>query len=160
MRYCMARMFVCCLCLVLFSTIGCKETNGRKPVTGIVTLDGQPLDGAEIMLIPQTGDLVDSSRKEGLARSEPGGKFVLRTLGGDNPEGILPGEYVVTVSKTEMYDTGKTRASEVMYGQKEPIFSQREAVPIAYKDAKTSPLKVTIEQGKTNHLTLELKSGK
>lgn len=77
------------LLAVSFAAAGCGAS--LKPVTGTVTLDGTPVDGASVTFISEDG----STTASGITDST--GTFKLYSAG---KEGTSPGKYKVTVIKT------------------------------------------------------------
>src|SRR4030095_13749456 len=63
------------------------------PAKGIVTLDGKPVDGAQVILVPDKGGNTGA-----FGTTDSGGWFSLRAY--DEKEGAIPGAYKVQVSKT------------------------------------------------------------
>src|SRR5215470_12572106 len=83
-------------CLLVSAAVvaGCGRAKAVK-TTGVVTLDGQPVDGAEVKFIPV--DAAKGMLASGVTGSD--GKFRLTTT---NPnDGAIPGEYIVVVSLSE-----------------------------------------------------------
>jgi hypothetical protein len=75
----------------LFLLTGCG--GGLPSVTGVVTMDGQPLDGAVVLFTPQgPGGQIAT----GITDSH--GKFIMGT--GKQENGVRPGKYKVTITKT------------------------------------------------------------
>ena len=64
------------------------------PVEGVVTLDGEPVEGASVMFAPEDGG------RPALGVTDKGGKFALKTF--EPGDGALPGKHQVTVRKVEM----------------------------------------------------------
>lgn len=65
------------------------------PASGVVTLNGEPLEGAIVVFQPAAPDGIGAS-----ALTDGEGKFELKTF---PPEaGVVPGSYAVSVMKTEM----------------------------------------------------------
>ena len=85
--YCFAGFSACLL------AVGCGA--GHSKVTGIVTLDGQPLAAANVVFTAEDGSRIAS----GL--TDAAGNF---TLMSDNKEGALPGKYKVSVTKTTIIE--------------------------------------------------------
>lgn len=75
--------------------LGCGESGPKlAPVTGTVTLNGKPLEGAVVSFQP------DSSFAEGIpanVRSGPDGNYKAFTNG---RSGVMPGKYRVVVTKS------------------------------------------------------------
>lgn len=90
------------LCLVLLLSLvlplltGCSEVDNRRPVTGVVTVDGSPLELGAISFIPQEDTVAVSS---GATVRE--GAFELRP-----DHGLRPGRYTVQVLAYR--ETGRT----------------------------------------------------
>jgi hypothetical protein len=129
--------------LLPFSLLGC---GGPVDVQGKVTLNGKPLAGAMVVFIPvnggpEAGDFTDEE-----------GNFRLK---GTKTEGMLPGEYRVTVSKKE-WPPGVTPPdpTKMTFAS---VKSKRETVPANYTVQDKTPLRVTVPSGGTKdiHLSLE-----
>lgn len=80
--------FGVCLSLLPLTFTGCGSsvTAARSEVKGIVSMDGQPLAGAEVKLI--------SEKSTGFARTNDAGQFQL-------VQAVPPGNYRVVISKIE-----------------------------------------------------------
>lgn len=74
--------------------VGCGESGpSLVPVTGVVTCNGKPLEGAVIVFHP------DSTNKEGLPGEDitgPDGNYVVNSNG---RSGLVPGKYHILVTK-------------------------------------------------------------
>ena len=142
-----------CLGIVLavVSTVGCgPQGPAVEYVEGVVTLDGTPLADADIGFSPATPG-------QGLAaagRTNADGTFQLNAQGASPGRGTVAGEYVVTVRKVvAAAGAGPTSTDDPNYGKELPDISGRDAqakslVPEVYTDAKTSPLKASVQRGK------------
>jgi len=75
--------------LLLVAGCGGEPDNGMRPLAGVVTLDGQPLVGADINFFNEQHTYGMMTLSEG--------KF-------DIPGGALPGTYKVTISKLKGLD--------------------------------------------------------
>src|SRR5437868_13995299 len=88
---------VVCVLSVLLSAYGCGSSGGNLPktvpATGVVTLDGKPVDGAQVVLVPPEGSTTGA-----FGVTDSGGHFSLRAF--EQKDGAIPGEYKVQVSKT------------------------------------------------------------
>lgn len=84
--------------LAAMGVAGCGKGPSLKtyPVTGTVTYNGKPLEGANVVYI---GPNTDSPRSSAVTDSE--GRFSLTTYVGPQEllKGAVPGEYKVTVTK-------------------------------------------------------------
>ena len=119
---------------------------GPVNVEGKVVLDGKPLTGVQILFIPvgggpQAGDVTDDE-----------GKFQVK-----NPQtlGVVPGEYLVTVSKKD-YPPGMKRP-----GPREMTMAltakMKETLPANYTLQDKTPLRVTVPRGGKKDVVLVIK---
>ena len=112
------------------------------PVKGKVLLpSGQPLRAGRVELIAKKRP----PSLDAFGDIEQDGSFILSSIKTD--DGAVPGDYVATISTMNYRAKG---------GSPKRIPNAAE-VPKRYQDPNTSDLKVTIEQGKDNVLTLRLK---
>ncbi len=76
---------------------GCGKPKGTAvvPVSGTVTFDGKPIEGAVVMFVP-----VDKGETASGA-TDTQGKFTLNTASATTP-GAVPGSYKVSVTKTSI----------------------------------------------------------
>jgi len=83
--------------------VGCGESGPKLvPVSGTVTLNGKPLEGASVAFQP------DASLQDGLPAGDvtgPDGNYRANTKG---RSGVMPGKYKVVVTKT-LIDPAKIR---------------------------------------------------
>jgi hypothetical protein len=132
-------------------------------VTGTVTLDGQPLDGAEVMFSPDVGE---GQVATGLTDSK--GRFRMGTI--KPGDGVRPGKYHVTVTKTaepskpvpsfgdtmakkfaaksegERKDPGKEVSQDVkqMQAEQKAALKKRRPTPPVYQDPTKTPLRADV----------------
>lgn len=151
------------VCIVLSLLVGCRPS-GRgsqlktEYVEGVVTLDGKTLAGAIITFNP-----VDAPNGESAGGvTDQSGKYKLTSMNGATEKGAIAGEYVVTVLKVEVdlfEPDGKTPTTrDTFKGKPEELVTvQRYVIPAAYRGTDSSPLRVTVQQGK-NNIPLELKT--
>lgn len=149
-------MTICCL-TVLIATVGCAEKGsltGVYPAEGTITLDGQPLEGAAINLIP---DSTGSDKRGASALSEAGGIFKLSTL--KTGDGAFPGTYKVTVTKMVIEDPlTEEEKAESLGGKRVRDVVSVNQLPQKYASTQFTDLTLTIEATKNNNLKLELVS--
>jgi hypothetical protein len=128
--------------MAALSFTGCGDSGGPKTVnaSGIVTLDGNALDGAQVVLIDESGVL------PAYGPTDKSGKFSLRIS--DERSGAVPGTYKVQVSKTLM-DQGNTSEGSV---------TLKHGVPKKYASYVTSGLTCTVPNEGTSDLKFELSS--
>jgi hypothetical protein len=144
----------CFLLLVLFFAvavfIGCspKADFPIEMVEGIITLDGNPVDGATVGFSPADG----TTGKPAVGRTDASGKYVLTaSQGGQFGKGTAAGRYNVSVSKSkperELTGAELKKADEtgVM-----PNIAIIDIVPKKYGDPKNSGLKADVKKRKNN----------
>lgn len=90
---------------------GCGDGPKLVPVSGVVTLDGEPLEGATLSFVPVAGAGVSTS---GTDMTGPKGNFQITYNG---RAGLVPGKYKVMVSKTE--DVAPKNGKEIS-----PVFAK------------------------------------
>ncbi|MBA4191924.1 MAG: hypothetical protein C0467_28425 [Planctomycetaceae bacterium] len=134
--------------LLLLSSLGCGS--GFVPVTGRVTLDGRPLEGATVTLLPDGLEGVPA-----FGFTDATGRFVAQS---GNDAGMKPGKYVVVVIKDEPAELptgpapagGNKRVDELSpdelaegmrYNARTP---RRSVIPVRYADRATSQLTADI----------------
>ncbi|MDR1963606.1 MAG: carboxypeptidase-like regulatory domain-containing protein [Planctomycetaceae bacterium] len=120
-------------------------------VEGIITLEGEPVSGASVRFTPK-----DSTIGIGAAGfTDSHGKYKLTSSIGDSEKGTLPGEYLVTVTKYEFIDLAKPKFDAG--SQTESLTQEsKNVLPEIYRFPKTTPITVTVIQGK-NKIDLPLK---
>lgn len=132
-------MFLCA-CLP-----GCSENTSMPapksvvPTTGVVTMDGKPLDFARVTFVPQGG----SEQSYGASGStDSAGKYEMTSLVGN--EGIVgapPGLYKVTIIRMVKAD-GTVVSPDKM---EPPMLSgARMSLPMQYGSTDATPLEVTV----------------
>ncbi len=138
---------------------GCGGKGGLVAVRGVVTLDGQPVEGASVTFSPEE----DSGKAAGgLTDSE--GVFDLTTF--SEGDGALPGDYRVTVTKTESdpsMDLRRIRNSSVNRDTRDlrklltgKRLEPRNLLPVVYANRSTTPLRWRVPTDAKK--TLELNS--
>jgi len=152
----LAVRWLACGALIIVAVVGCGRQTGPRVqfVKGVVTLDGQPLEGATVSLTPIAG----STGLPAYGLTTAGGEFVLTSSrGGAVRAGAVAGDYLVTVRKMQVVseaDIGVLISRQEYERQKQEnaglLGFQPEAtvVPKAYGMAETSGLRVTVKQGR------------
>lgn len=88
---------VACLILGLVCCVGCKKNAGYVKVTGKVTFEGAPLEGASLMFYSQ-----EAGGESGGGKTGADGTYTVTSAGAsEGDSGLLPGTYKVTVAKYE-----------------------------------------------------------
>ncbi|MCA9012679.1 MAG: carboxypeptidase regulatory-like domain-containing protein [Planctomycetaceae bacterium] len=144
---------VCVVGLLLGALSGCgggtdKWVEGREkvnPVSGIVTLDGKPVEGAVVMFISASKPI----SAQGL--TDASGQYHLTTY--EQHDGAVAGEHKVTVRKTEYKEVKSGNWTE-----EEPAMIKQsvELLPIEYATEKTTTLKKSVPEGGAQDLNIEL----
>lgn len=149
------------LIFVLLLVSGCKRGNhfGAVPVSGMVTLDGEPIEGVSITFSPLSDPAMTA-----VGMSDVTGKFVLTTGSSKFGTGAVPGDYNVILSKTEPVhkmvsvdelNAGNTGTPRSM----EEAFKVIRHIPQKYESPQTSGIEpVKIEKRKKNVLNFDLES--
>lgn len=135
------------LLFVLCEMTGCRKTSkldGLVPASGVVMFNNTPVEGASVTFAPVPGA---GGNRTATATTDAKGRFFMMTL---NPgDGVFPGEYVVSIKKTEQAGESKpsvTKEGIVVEGRTQTDGRYRDLLPVKYKDGKTSELKVTIPE--------------
>lgn len=127
--------------LLLLAAIGCGPRRPAVvPAAGIVTLDGTPLPGGFVRVVP-------AGSRAATGQIGPDGRFALGTFA--EADGCVPGTHGVEVIGP-LPGGGETVAAVP-----EPAV----AVPARYREAATSGLTITVT-GPTSDLAITLSTGK
>lgn len=159
----MSRIYV--VAAVLFAAMlpaGCSSAYTPVPVSGVVTLDGKPVEAATVTFYRTDGD---GEGRLAVGRTNANGEFEMTTM---HPgDGVLPGDYVVAVTKQvpglpnlkipNFPDTPEGKAMredfiEIAYRDKPRVVNK---LPPKYGD-QNSPFRFKVAD--TMRLTLELSS--
>jgi hypothetical protein len=152
----------------LFVATGCGVNH--TPVSGLVTMDGQPYGDVVITFTPvEGGDL------SAVGKADDTGRFQLGTEKPTN--GVKPGKYKVTVSpgppkdakpaghpseafsKKQQPEGGKVEATkEYKKFEAESAKVSRKMTPSIYADLERTPLEIVEVTKEPKEITLELKS--
>ncbi|MBY0455922.1 MAG: DUF4198 domain-containing protein [Gemmataceae bacterium] len=149
------------LLVVCLAALGCGD-NGRlptRPVSGKVTLDGQPLAGAEVWLVPTDANTAVKTAKitvRPYAKTKADGTFALTSYLPD--DGAPDGPYaVMVVLEGAAANTEEERANDTPADPKAARKARRPFFPRKYTDPTTSGLSFAVGDG-PNQLDLDLKS--
>jgi len=135
---------------------GCGK--GTFPVEGIVTLDGKPVPGATVLLMPEAGNGRAAS-----AFTDEEGNFCVTTY--SDGDGALPGQYSIVVTRTQgipepppMMQPGEEKKVIGHYRDFKNKDRKKSSLPAVYGSETTSPLKCQVPtQGR---LMLELRTSR
>jgi hypothetical protein len=117
--------------------------NGLAQVSGVVTLDGQPLRGGNDVRATVHFQPTSGSGAAAVGLVDENGRY---RLSSGSQEGVAPGEYVVTCSATQLVRSNDGHAA-----------GGRRITDPAYANAGTSGFKFTVAPGK-NEFNLALNS--
>ena len=136
------RNFILVLSVLLLCFCGCPSPSGNIGwVDGVVTLDGDPVEGATVRFFPESG-------RASSGKTDTNGYYELRYTRSEM--GAIIGKHKVTVSQ----EAGLTGD----YGKKEEKEEvERTPVPRKYSDRKKTKLSETVESG-SNTINLKLTS--
>jgi len=123
--------------VVCLSVGGCQPASTGR-VEGIVTLDGQPVDGALVFAVPERG-------LGAKAKTDKNGRFSLRETGASR-DGLSVGVHKIGVSKVD--------PSASVAEDQEPT----QLLPAKYADHVTSGLSVEVVAGEVKQFDIELRS--
>jgi hypothetical protein len=150
----MKRYYFIIILLISLAFSGCmtKPYTGPKTyfVNGTITLDGRPLEGADIQFLPK-----ENAGEIAVGKSVSAGNFKLSSIQGLPEQGAMAGIYTVIVSKTETVQLPKPKIDPVSGDSVTQI--SKELLPAIYQDPIKTPLEVTIIEGR-NQIRLDLKS--
>ncbi|MCL2004573.1 MAG: carboxypeptidase-like regulatory domain-containing protein [Planctomycetaceae bacterium] len=105
-------------------------------VTGTVTYNGQPLEGANVTFTPQT----EGEGHPAYGRTDADGRYTLQTQLGNPEAGTTAGEYLVSITKRE--------AVADMGGEGQgPAPPARSLIPERYGSFASSGLTATVARG-------------
>lgn len=158
--------FIVTLSLVsVLGGCGGSDKPDTVPVSGKVTLDGVPVEGASVMFRPE------GPGRPGTAMTDANGMYSLSSYGEPN-DGAVPGEYTVAVIK--IGGPGASAPAGAAPPQSDPnalssidgtadtstakVPETEYFVPKQYTDPATSGLKLTIPEGGGDNINLELTS--
>ena len=159
-------------CCSLFALAGCggSDRPALAAASGIVTLDGTPVEGATVSYVPVTGC------RPATAITDATGRYTMNAFADD--EGAAVGDHKVTVMKISgpgastlqgaappestgdaSEDDGSMGLSEIAFVEDDGNQRQPETiyhVPERYMNAETSLLTVTVPSGGSDSLDLKL----
>lgn len=118
---------------------GCSESVKSSIAQGTVTLNGQPLAGAEVQFIPKS----DSTLGAHTTTTGPDGTFTMKAAAANTP--LRPGSYIIVVNK---WTAGSGGGMEGMKNE----------VPELYRAQATTTLKAEIKEGENALGTFSLDS--
>ncbi len=112
---------------------GCRSGIELLPVSGVVTLDGKPVEQATVLFKPETGPVA-------YGQTDSAGRFELSTAG---RKGAVPGKHKVSITKTKVTGVGNDEMVDPEKVKTEWI------VPQKFTDPEKSELTAEVARGKT-----------
>jgi hypothetical protein len=139
------------LLVAIFTAIaliaGCGDGRLRTiVVTGTVTFDGEPLEGASVTFTPQ------SEGHPAFGITNANGRYTLQTILGNPDAGTTPGDYEVAITKLEVLPP-RTEEEEAL-GLPPP--RPRSLIPERYGATATSGLNAAVRRGESNVFNFDL----
>ncbi len=155
---------IACLLVGLVCFAGCGSDDPHRKVTGKVTMDGAPVDGASLMFYSQ-----DSTGEGGGGKTDASGAYSI-VAPSTTKGGLLPGTYKVTIAKyaevvdedQQAYESGEITYDELQerkaakgpYGKVE---TGELLTPAQYSNTNATPLTVTVtDDSKQNVFDFDL----
>ena len=125
--------------------LGCSETRkgDKAEVFGMVTLDGKPVDNAQIRFMPKSNTDLGTA----FTRTNAQGEFIIKTDANDN-NWLKPGTYKVLISKIAPIEVKAMGAPEV------------NLLPPQYSSQDKTPLSAELKNGENKLPPFELVSNK
>jgi hypothetical protein len=131
-----AALFLSCLALAL----GCSGGKGvtLAPVSGTVTVDGQPVTSGQVTFIRTT---TKDEEKSGLSAGtiDSGGKYTIFT---DGKAGVPPGTYKITVTPSMVPVDGKAPTANFNAKYRDPSATPLQKEVVASPEAGRYDLKL------------------
>lgn len=136
------------LCVLVAALAGCSDSGLKlAEVSGVVTVDGQPMDYVGVVFHPSIGPIATGN-------TDAEGRFKLTTA---NESGALVGQHTVTIADrtgavtyTKSQDGLLGAPVKKRGGPAGPRFSKH------YARSSTSDLQVSVEAGERNEFVFEL----
>lgn len=144
---------------------GCNSSGSVPPVpvSGKVTLEGKPVEGAIVTFLTKTGEGRSASGKTGAD-----GAFKLTSI--NTNDGAPPGDYIITIAKTEMKGADSGGGIDISKGDYGAAYGaamaaaasgnmskvQKDLLPKKYASAADSGLTRTVVKGDANDFLFDL----
>ncbi|WP_299466956.1 hypothetical protein [uncultured Gimesia sp.] len=125
----------------LILSAGCGSGADRPSTAkaeGTVTFENQPLEGASVSFIPESG-------RPASGFTDASGHFILRTF--EAADGAIPGKHTVIISKL----ASDSKKQDDIYAE------QKSAIPEKYADLKKSGLTAAVNADGENKFDFDLK---
>ncbi|MGL6196888.1 MAG: hypothetical protein ACRC2T_18905 [Thermoguttaceae bacterium] len=124
------------------ASIGCGSGKLKTyPVSGTITMNGEPVTGATVIFNPDSE--TDGDAATGITNEK--GEYKLQTANGKVDGGTTPGNYTVMVKKTEFVKTGAVTYDSSGNTSEETL--PQSLLPQQFGSPR-SPLKAVVEKKK------------
>ena len=130
---------------------------GVVPVSGTVTYQGKPVEGANVIFAPEA-----PAARSASGTTEADGRFQLTTLQPD--DGALCGKYKVAISKVQVANAMTAEEMTSAEARKKfeknggpPKLDVKSELPEDYQDAASSGLTAEVTDSGANDFTFDLK---
>lgn len=134
-----------------------KDRVPTFPVTGVVTLDDKPLDGATVTFHAPASSPDGKTIPSAIGTTDSSGRFKLMTW--QPNDGAAAANYTISVSKYEAAPaTGSTGGEYVPPDPKVKPVAPKALVPAKYLNHQKSGLMAEVKSSGKNEFKLELKS--
>ena len=144
------------LLVALVALVGCsrgpKGSGNLSTVSGVVTQNGTPVDGAKLTF-HTTVEAAGQRPTAYTATTDSSGKYVIAMFGKE--PGIPPGLYKVTITKMDL--RGANLPPDFDQGQIEAAGLGKNTLAKEYENLATTKLSVTLEPGKNENKNFEIK---
>jgi hypothetical protein len=138
--------------LLVIAAPGCGSGHCRTlPVSGTATFRGQPVAGASVTFLSETGPAAAGA-------TDQQGRFQLTTF--DTNDGAAAGSYAVTIVKRVKVSSedvpGALKVDKTYDPRTKETVIVASFLPEVYGDLPRTPLKAVVAAGKTNDFTFAL----
>jgi hypothetical protein len=142
--------------LALVAVAGCSSSGPGSfaHVSGVVTLNGAPVEGAKVTFVSTTE--MEGQKARYSTTTDSSGKYMIAGWG--KQPGIPPGMYKVTVTKLVMKG-GKAPTPEEGFDslQLEMSGTGKNELPKEYAEESSTKLSATLDTGKNKDVNFDLK---
>lgn len=121
---------------------GCSGAPPMVPVTGLVTLNGKPIENCQVCFFPEDESIDPNKAGYGLAYTDADGKYEIANPQGD--KGIFPGRYKVVLN---FYTNREGKPLPKTAKPSETPGGFVNQMPKPYHDPKTTPETVEVPRG-------------
>lgn len=144
----MAKAQRLCAGLLMAGLVGCGSGAGRLtvvPVEGVVSVNGEPVVGANVSFMPETPA---QGMLSAAGTSDAQGKF---KLSAGSYVGLPAGKYKVAVTHYTMKDGSPIKSDNPMMDVNQLIAAgkAKQAIPRKYSDMESTQLRMEVAVGKT-----------